>query len=112
MGTDSGYRTIVHDDNLVGMHNGGCSLGHDKYGSDALHLTDGLTQSCIGGKVQGGGAVIQNQNFRVAHQCSCNGHTLSLTTGEVFTSLGDFKVQTALFLVYKLSGLGSLQCLV
>ena len=57
---------------------------------------DGLAQARIRRVVQRGGAVVQDENFGVAHERTGNGQALALAAGKVLAALRDLGVQTAL----------------
>ena len=50
---------------------------------------DGLAQARVRGIVQRGGAVVQDENFGVAHERTGNGQALALAAGEVLAALRD-----------------------
>ena len=44
-------------------------------------VADGAAQRRVGGKIEGGGAVIEDQDARAAHQCAGNREALPLAAG-------------------------------
>ena len=72
-------------------------------------LPDGLPEPGVGGEVQGRGAVVQDQDVRLAHQGPGDGQALLLAPGEVASALLDLQVQPLALAVHKLPGLGDVQ---
>ena len=73
---------------------------------------DGLPQLCVGGKIEGGSAVVQDQDLRVPHHGTGDGQALFLAAGEIAPLLFDRKIEALSLLVYKFSGLGNIERLV
>lgn len=61
--------------------------------------------------VQGGSRLIQEQNFRLLDEGSCNGDPLFLAARELATCVSDIRVDPLLphFLLYKVPSIGSLE---
>ena len=77
-------RTVIQHKDLVGILDGGGALGHHEHTvTFRIVGADGLAQARVGGIVQRRGAVVQNENFRIAHQRAGDGQALPLAAGEV-----------------------------
>ena len=74
-------------------------------------MLDGFPQRRIGGKVQGTGTVIQNEDFRLFHQGPGNGQPLLLTAGQVSAALFQLEIQLTGLALHHFLGLGGGQCL-
>ena len=89
-------RAVIQHKDLIGILDGGRALRHQKYGDVRIVGADGLAQARVRGIVQRGGAVVQDENFGVAHERTGNGQALALAAGKVLAALRDRGVQTAL----------------
>ena len=89
-------RAVIQHKDLICILDGGRALRHQKYGDVRIMGADGLAQARVRGIVQRGGAVVQDENFRIAHECAGNGQALALAAGKVLAALRDLGVQTAL----------------
>ena len=93
MGADSHHMPLVQYDNFICIANAVCPLRYDNHRHILCFFCNCHTQFCICGVVQRTGAVVQNQNFRLSHQCAGNGQTLSLSAGKIGTALADLSLQ-------------------
>ena len=110
MGSLPHYLTVFQHQNQIRIPDGGRPLGDHEGGGGVGHIANGLAEPGIGGKVQGRGAVVQNQDSGAAHQGSGYSQPLSLSAGEVKTCLLHGSIQAALPL-HDLQGLGNFQSL-
>ena len=109
--SDSGHHSIVKHNDLICMTDGRGPLRYDKDYRIALHLPQCFSKRCIGCKIQCRRTVIQDQDSWMAHQCSCNGQSLSLSARQVLAALIDLCLQSICSLSYKLCRLCCLQSL-
>ena len=100
---------LVEDEDLVGKADGRCALRDQKRGGAPRQLTQRVAQRGIGGKVERGGAVIQNQNFRFPGQGAGDGEPLALAAGEIASAGLDQIVQAAVLARDDLGGLRRLE---
>ena len=89
-------RAVIQHEDLIGILDGGRALRHQKYGDVRIVGADGLAQTRIRRVVQRRGAVVQNENFRIAHERAGDGQALPLAAGEVLAALRDLGIQPAL----------------
>ena len=82
-------RAVIQHKDLIGILDGGRALRHQKYGDVRIVGADGLAQARVRGIVQRGGAVVQNENFGIAHERTGNGQSLALAAGKVLAALRD-----------------------
>ena len=105
MGTDAGGFTVVQHHNLVGVAHRVGALRDDDGGHAVAALGgefgDGPPQRRVGGKVQCACAVVQDEDFRLAHQCPGDGQALLLPAGKVFAALQNHAVQSVRHLADK-----------
>ena len=94
--------TIVQNDDLICIHDGGCTLRYEEYGRVIRLLLDGFPECGICCIVKSGRTVIKDQDFRLLHKRTCNRQSLFLPTGQILTALVQHKLDTALFLLYKI----------
>ena len=78
---------VVQHDDLVGEAHGGRALGDDERRRRVFHLADGAAQVGVRRVIQRGGAVIQNQDFRLAHERARDRQALALAAGEIAAAL-------------------------
>ena len=71
------FALLQHQD-VVGVEDGADPLGDDHRGDALVLLPQGLAQGGVGAVVQGGGGVVQDQNFRGAGQGPGHQHPLLL----------------------------------
>ena len=101
--------SIIQNNDLVCVLDGGSTLGNDEDSRIGVKFPDGFSKSCVCGKVQSRGAVVQNQDFRIAHQGTGNGKTLLLAAGEVPSALFHRSCELAVFVFHHIRCLGSFQ---
>ena len=111
MGTLTCQSTVIKDKDQVCLLNAGGTLGYQKCSYLPVKSVEGFTQCCIGGKVQGAGAVIQDQDLRFLYQGTGNGKSLLLSAGKVFTVLFQHKIKLSRFTLYHLFSLCCGKCL-
>ena len=78
---------VVQHQNLIRVLQAGGALAHDEHGQAAGQSSQCLAQSSIGGVVQCAGAVVKDQNLRLAHKGAGDGQALLLSAGQVATAL-------------------------
>ena len=80
---------IVHHQDVRHGLDGADPLGHHDGGGIAVALKDRLAQRRVGLVVQGGGRIIQNEDFRVSGQRAGDEQPLPLSAGlyEIMTAL-------------------------
>ena len=81
MGSHTCDLTVIQYDDLVRMADSGSSLGYDKGRGLIFQGTQCRTQFCVGGIIQCGGTVIQDQDLRLSDQGSRNGQTTAGLSG-------------------------------
>ena len=108
MYTFSGQLAIVQDKNEICLADTGSTLGYQKGGNIPVQLMQGSAKSCICGKVECTGTVIQNQKFRFLDNGTCNGKTLLLTAGKIAAVLLQSEIKLAFFPLDDLTCLGSI----
>ena len=101
---------VVQHENAIRIADGSSSLRDKKDGGAVGKVAEGAAQRRVGGKIEGGGAVIEDQDARAAHQCAGNREALPLAAGEVAAALLQGKVEAALLAFHQLLRLGSGQC--
>ena len=65
MGAVADHPAFLQHNDLVQRPDGGNPLGDNDGGGVAVVIPNGLAQPGVGAVIQGGGAVVQHQNFRV-----------------------------------------------
>ena len=85
---------LVEDEDLVGKADGRCALRDQKRGGAPRQLTQRMAQRGVGSEVERGGAVVQDQNFRLSGQGAGDGEPLALAAGEVASASLDQIVQS------------------
>ena len=83
----------------------GGTLADDEHGQCPGQRRQCLAQGGVGGVVQRTGAVIQNQNVRLAHQRTGDGEPLLLSAGKVASALLHRLVQPKGLCTHKVCGL-------
>ncbi len=78
---------VVQHDDLVGVLQAGGTLADDEDGQAPGQSGQRLAQGRVGGVVQCAGAVVQDEDVRLAHQGAGNGQALLLAAGEVPSAL-------------------------
>ena len=87
MGAKAHQMAVVQHQNLIRVLQAGGALAHDEHGQVAGQSSQCLAQGGIGGVVQCAGAVVKDQNFRLAHKGAGDGQALLLSAGQVATAL-------------------------
>ena len=106
MGALTGQDAVIQHQDPVRVHNRGNPLGNNEGCGVIGKLPDGMTQPGVGGEVQGGGRVIQNQNGGLTDQSPGNGETLPLAAGKIATALFHRRVQLIRLVLDKIRSLG------
>ena len=101
---------VIQHQNLVGVLQTGGTLADDEHGQCPGQRRQCLAQGGVGGVVQRAGAVIQNQNVRLAHQRTGDGEPLLLSAGKVASALLHRLVQPKGLCTHKVCGLCRFQC--
>ena len=83
MGAQSGDVVVLQDDNLVGVLDRADALGDDDDGGILQILVEGFADIGLGGRVHGGGGVVQNEHRRFAEHGPRNAQPLLLPAGDV-----------------------------
>ena len=92
MGTDFLDFAVLHDDDLIGVLNGGKPMGHDE-GRAIFHESrqSGLNLEFAFG-VQGTGGFIKDKNGSILQKGTCNRETLLLAAGKAVAGFSDGSV--------------------
>ena len=109
MGAAAHHVAVVQHDDPVGVLEAGRPLADDEHRHAARQSRNGLAQSRVGGKVQGAGAVVQNQDVGLCHQGPGDGQALALPARKVLSALLHRLVQAQGLGAHKAGGLGRLQ---
>ena len=89
MGSARCYLALIHDYDLVSVHDCTDALGDDYDGFACQLFSHGSPHRGIRLEIERGEGVIQKINRRVFHKGSRYGHPLSLSAGEIGASLRD-----------------------
>ena len=92
MGADSVDLTVVEDDYSVGVLNRGDTLSDDQLGCIGNFFTESFSYHCVCLCVNGAGGVVENKNFRLFEQGSCNAKSLLLSAGDICAAALDIGV--------------------
>ena len=76
--------SVIQYQDLIGMHDRGCSLRYQKYGHIFRILGQCFSKCRICSEIKRRCTVIQNQYLWIFHQCSCDRQPLSLPSRQVF----------------------------
>ena len=109
MSAAGGQTPVVQHQDPVRVFNGRYPLGNQEHGSSLCVFPDGPPQPGVRGEIQGGSAVVQNQNPRLPNQGSGDGQALLLPAGKIPASLFNGKIQALAFAVHKFFGLSCFQ---
>ena len=107
MGADSRHPAVVQHHDLVRVPYGTGPLGYKDHRHIFCFPADSLPERRVGRKIQGAGAVIQNQKLRLSYQRPGDGQPLLLAAGKVLPSLIDNGIVFFRQGVYKFRGLGN-----
>ena len=92
---------VIHDKDVVGIHEGGRTLGdHDDGHVTAMRLQC-RAQCKVGRIVERTHAVIKNEDGRFSGECTRDGEPLLLTSGEVASALYEVGIHAVLELADK-----------
>ena len=100
---------VVQHDDPVGVLQAGRPLADDEHRHAAGQGRNGLAQRRVGGKVQGAGAVVQDQDVGLCHQGPGDGQALALPARKVAPALLHRLVQAQGLGADEIGGLGRLQ---
>ena len=106
MGTAGVYSAIIHDDNLVGIHDRTDTLGNDNFGGIRNFLAECLADQRISLGIYRTGTVIQNKNFRLTQDGPGNAEALLLPAGNIGAALFDIGIVSIGESTDKIIGLG------
>lgn len=80
----SHHLSVIQYQDLIGMHDRGCSLRYQKYGHIFRILGQCFSKCRICSEIKRRCTVIQNQDLWIFHQCSCDRQPLSLPSDRFF----------------------------
>ena len=89
MGADSYHLTFVQHHNLLGVHDGGNTLGNNQYRRVFGISLQRLAQLGIGLKIERGEGVVKDIDRRLFDQRTCDGQSLPLSARNVGSALAD-----------------------
>ena len=89
MGADVRDAAALHNENAVGVLDGGHALRDDDLRGLRDEIAEALTDQGVGLRVDRGGGVVEDQHLRLLQHRAGDAETLLLTTGDVGTALGD-----------------------
>ena len=110
MGADVRDAAALHDEDAVGVLDGGHTLRDDDLRGLRDEVAEALTNQGVGLRVDRGGGVVEDQNLRLLQDRTGDAETLLLTTGDVGTALGDEGVVLVREGLDELVRLGELTC--
>ena len=99
---------IVQHDDLLGVHDGTDPLGHDQHGAVLIRGVQRPAQRSVGLEIQGGKAVVENEDRGLLCQGPGDAQPLLLAAGYIAAALGDRGVVSFRFFLNELGGLGGL----
>ena len=108
MGADVRDAAAVHDEDAVGVLDGGDALRDDDLRGLRDEVAEALTNQGVGLRVDRGGGVVEDEHLRLLQHRTGDAETLLLTTGDVGTALGDEGVVLVREGLNELVGLGEL----
>ena len=82
MGALLGHPAVLQDQDAVGLHEGGDTVGDEDHGAALLVLPEGGADLRVGLGVHCGEGVVKDHDGRALHQHPGDGHALLLTAGE------------------------------
>ncbi len=82
MGAEAGHAPVVEHEDEVGAADGRDALGDDDAGG-VRERGEGAAQRGVRGEVEGGGAVVKQEQLGFAHEGAGDGEALALAAGEV-----------------------------
>lgn len=71
--------TMLHDEDVVGVANGGQAVRDDEHGLFASQFGEGLLHLLFGVRIEGGGGFVENENVVVAQKGTGDGQKLALS---------------------------------
>ena len=96
--------TLVHDNDLIAILDGGQAVSHDDGGTALHQLVQRILDQRFGLCVDVGGSFVQNQHGRLECQGTCKGQQLTLTGREGCAALDDLMIIAAIQLLDKAVG--------
>ncbi len=84
----------LHDQDLVGGADRGQAVGDDHGGAALQGLGERLLDGRLGGVVQVGGGLVQDDHALAGQQQPGDGHALAFAAGEPVAALADDRVET------------------
>ena len=79
--------TLVHDDHLVTVHDSGDAVRYADDGGIGKRLSDGSLDDGVGGRVHGGGGLVEHEDARALQKGAAQAEQLALTHAPVLTTL-------------------------
>ena len=104
-----GQTAVVEHEDLIRVADGGHALRDQHDRGLPRQMRQRLAKRGVGGKVQRGGAVVEDEDGGPPHQCAGDRQPLALAAGEIAPAGLDFRVQPALLAADDLVGLRVLQ---
>ena len=89
MVTHTGNLAVFHDNDDVGILNGGNTLGNDQLGGSGNFFLEGLADHSVRMGIHSGGRVVQDQDLRLFQQGTGNAQPLLLAAGDIAAPLLD-----------------------
>ena len=109
MGAPADHLPFVKDKDFVHRQDGGHPLGDHNRGGAAVMLPDGPAQRRVRPVIQGGGGIVQDQDFRIRGQRPGNQQALLLAAGEIGAVDGGLVVVVIGIILYEFPGHGILR---
>ena len=91
---------LVHDEDQVGMADGGQAVRDEEGGAPAQQALDGVLDELLGAGVDGAGGLVQHEDARIAQHGAGEGDQLLFAGGEAVAALADVGEVAAVELVY------------
>ena len=111
MSSDGVYPALVHDYDLIRIHNRCYALGNN-YGRCLIQLlSEGAAYLGVRRCIYRAGAIIQNYNFWVLKEGPCNAKPLFLSSGHVYAALSKLGFIFVRHVLYEFFGLSGPACL-
>ena len=92
MGTPLLDALVGQNDNFIGVFDGGQAVGYDDGSPAHRQFLQSILNEHLGGVVQGGGRLVQNEDGRIFKKYPRDGNPLLLPAGQLDASLADVGV--------------------
>ena len=89
VGAGGGDATLLHDQDLIGIADGGEAVGDDEGGASVDEVLEGELDEMLGFGIDRGGGIIQDEDAGIHEQDAGDGDALFLTAGEGDAALAD-----------------------